>query len=107
MSLFAKRNIAATHKRPIVVPDGKTTVTELGTISIALPNPTQVAQAEEFITGVTAEFEVIFDPADDVRAGDLLLFLNATHEVRQVRTFVTGKRTDYGEADLERKEVPA
>lgn len=106
MSLFAKRNISASHARRAIDPDVDATDTPLGTIFLSLPVETQTAQAEEFLTSSTGEFEMQFDPAVDLRQGDILTINSVEHEVVAVRKFQTTKRTDYAECDVVRREVP-
>ena len=110
MSAFAKRDTEATHKRATAKPDeGEPIFTDLGIICIHVPVETPVAaQDEDDITAPSAEFEIDFDPADDLRPGDRLDFADPAgkvfeHQVSAVRRF-SGKRLDYAEADLFRKD---
>jgi hypothetical protein len=108
MSLFAKRDISATHQRPDTTPDSTTEFTPLGTVRIHVPIETEdVPHTEIDLSARTAEFTVFFDPVKDVRAGDRLDFLGFQHEVTSVRRPGLRKRFDVAEADVVRKEIPA
>ena len=115
MSAFAKRNITAEHFRPNTTPDVSTAFDPLGQIQVHMGiDVVEVPQTFDDLTAATAEFLIDFDPSDDVKVGDRLDFDPDTptdptsavrHEVTAIRKF-TGKRSDYAEADVERKELP-
>lgn len=111
MSLHAKRNITATHRRPTTVPDGVRTVQDLGEIQIGFGEEVFTNQAEVEDSVPVAEFEIFYDPCDDLKIGDFLEFPGTDgvvhlHEVRVARKFPTSKPTGYAEAEIVRKEVP-
>ena len=111
MSAHARRNVIAIHGRPTTVPDSNRSVQDLGTIRIGFGTEVFTDQAEIDITSPTAEFEIFYDPCDDLKPGDFLTFPNSEgesflHEVKNIRNFIPGKKLGSAEADVVRKAVP-
>ncbi len=107
MTLFTRRKFGAFHRRPFVKPDTNVQFVDLGNTFIGIPERTSSRLGADFFTPSEFEFVVFFDPKRDLKAGDFLIFEDTAHEVITVRRFDTGKRVDWAEADVIRKDVPA
>lgn len=84
MSLFARRNILAEHKRITQdTQNDQKDETVLPSKYVGEPFTSQVEVTEDQIDVYAGEFDLLVDPGDDIRIGDELIYGGYVHKVRE------------------------
>jgi len=88
MSLWARRNILALHKRIIQnTVDDVHSIVDLGQVRLFVPALARSAQTAEWINAMGGELEIYANPDDDLREGDLLVWDGITYEITELTDY--------------------